>query len=298
MKTILITGGTGGIGKQTAIALAKLGNTVVVTGRNKASGEAAVAEIRAASGNEHIGLLPGDITTKDGILSLVAQFLSDYPRLDVLINNAGLAQNTRTLTADGLEANFAANVVAPYALTLLLMDVLRAAEAPRVITLMGGDLPANLLLDNLQAEKSFDGLNSYSQSKMAMLCLMYELSQRLGPAPTVNMCYPGQASTNMTRSVTMDMLPWQMRLAYPLFKLFTRPDGGKSAQKASRSSVLLATDPNLRGETGLYYTAKCVRQPMPAAAALPENRAFVWQYVNEAIHQTWKINLISNLNLK
>ncbi|WP_345324136.1 SDR family NAD(P)-dependent oxidoreductase [Candidatus Villigracilis proximus] len=99
-------------------------------------------------------------------------------RLDVLINNAGLAASERKLTEDGIESNFAVNVVTPFLLTHLLMDSLKASTSPRVITLMGGDVPAKLDMDNLQAERSFDGLNSYSQSKLAMMVLMYEFAQR------------------------------------------------------------------------------------------------------------------------
>ena len=113
-KTVLITGGTGGIGKQTALALAKMGAQVMVSGRSQAGGETAVTELKQLSGNPNIGLLLGDLATQTGVHSLAAQFQQEYGRLDVLINNAGLAATERRLTEDGIEADFAVNVVAPF----------------------------------------------------------------------------------------------------------------------------------------------------------------------------------------
>jgi len=111
-------------------------------------------------------------------------------------------------------------------------------------------------MDNLQSEKSFDGLNTYSQTKLAMMALMYEFAQR-EKGVTINVCYPGQASTNMTRSVTPEMLPRAMRWMFPIFKLLVREDGGKSAAKAARSSVYLASSPEVEGVTGKYFDTNC-----------------------------------------
>ena len=255
-KIILVTGATSGIGKQTALTLAKMGAQVVVTGRSKQSGEEAVAEIKAASGNSNVDLLIGDLSAQANVHALAEQFKARYERLDVLINNAGLAASERKLTEDGIESNFAVNVVTPFLLTHLLMDSLKKSPSPRVVTLMGGDVPAKLDMDNLQSEKSFDGLNTYSQTKLAMMVLMYEFAQREKDM-TINVCYPGQASTNMTRSVTPEMLPRAMRWMFPVFKLMVRDDGGKSAAKAARSSVYLASSPEVEGVTGKYFDTNC-----------------------------------------
>lgn len=280
-KIILITGATAGIGKQTAISLAKLGHKVIITGRSKASGEAAVEEIKQQSGKSNIDLLLADISTKSGVQSLVNQFNQKYSTLDVLINNAGAAANERKLTADGLEMNFAVNVVMPYFLIKSLWANLQKSPSARVITLMGGSLPKNIDLDNLQGEKKFDGLNYYSQSKMQMMALMYEFSQRNTEKNiTVNICYPGQASTGMTQNVTPEMLPFLMRPLFPIFKYFTRPDGGKSAEKASRSSVYLASSPEVEGKTGLYFDKNVKQAPIPNAATDEYNRRTIWEYVN------------------
>ncbi len=277
-KVVLITGATSGIGKQTALALAKMGARVVVTGRSKQSGEEAVAEIKAASGNANVELLTGDLSAQKNIHALAEQFKARYERLDVLINNAGLASSKRELTVDGIESNFAVNVVTPFLLTHLLMDSLKASSSPRVVTLMGGDVPAKLDMDNLQSEKSFDGLNTYSQTKLAMMVLMYEFAQREKDM-TINVCYPGQASTNMTRSVTPEMLPGFMRFAFPLFKLMVREDGGKSAAKASRSSIYLASSPEVEGVTGKYFDTNCKEAAWSPAVMEADVREKVWTLV-------------------
>jgi NAD(P)-dependent dehydrogenase (short-subunit alcohol dehydrogenase family) len=279
-KIVLITGATDGIGKQTAISLAKMGATVVVTGRNKQRGEAAIAEIKSISGNVNVELLLADISSQRGIVELVQQFVAKFDKLDVLINNAGSAANERKLNVDGVELNFATNVLAPYQLTTQLMDLLKKSDSPRVITLMGGDLPKVLEMDNLQAQKSFDGLSYYSQTKLTMMAMMYEYAERLkGQKITINVCYPGQASTNMTQNVTADMLPGMMKIIFPLFKFFVRPDGGKSAEKASRSSVYLASSNEVEGKTQLYFDKNVKLTKWPEVIQLKTTRDKIWQLV-------------------
>ncbi|MBK6791743.1 MAG: SDR family oxidoreductase [Anaerolineales bacterium] len=281
-KVVLITGATSGIGKQTALALAKMGARVVITGRSQSSGESAVAEIKAASGNANVDLLTGDLSAQANVHALAEQFKARHDRLDVLINNAGLAASERKLTEDGIESNFAVNVVTPYLLTHLLMDSLKKSPSPRVVTLMGGDVPTKLEMDNLQSEKSFDGLNTYSQTKLAMMVLMYEFAQREKDM-TINVCYPGQASTNMTRSVTPEMLPRAMRWMFPVFKLMVREDGGKSAAKASRSSIYLASSPEVEGVTGKYFDTNCKEAAWSPAVMEADVRSALWKLVEQTI---------------
>ena len=281
-KIILITGGTSGIGKQTAISLATAGATVIVTGRNQQNGEEAVKEIKAVSKNDKIDLILADISTISGVKSLVNEFKSKYNHLDILINNAGLAGNKYIKTIDGFEANFAVNVVAPYLLTTLLLDSLKAGNNARVITLTGGNLPSKIQLDNLQSEKSFNGLSTYSQTKMIMMCLMYEYSQRqLNSKISMNICYPGQASTGMTQNVTAEMLPFIMRPLFPLFKLLVKPDNGQSAINASRSSVYLATSKDVDNKTGIYCNKNVQLKEMPKAVTNEYNRKYIWDKIIE-----------------
>ncbi|MBI5053516.1 MAG: SDR family NAD(P)-dependent oxidoreductase [Chloroflexi bacterium] len=258
-KIVLITGGTGGIGKQTALALAKMGARVIVTGRNKPNGEAAVSELKQLSGNQQIDLLTADLSTQ-----------------------TGLAAPERQLTEDRIESNFAVNVITPFMLTHLLMDRLKSSSSARVVTLTGGEHPAKIEVDNLQAERSFMGLNTYSHAKLIMMAVMYEFAQRMqGTNVTINVCYPGQASTRMTQSVTPQMAPFILRLLWPLFKLATRADGGQSAAKASRSSVYLASSTEVEGINGKYFdtNSKMVNWPMPVLD--PSTRQHLWVMVEK-----------------
>lgn len=274
-KTVLVTGATSGIGFQTALALAKMGAQVIVTGRSKASAEEAVAKIKTESGNPRVDFLLADLSAQKNVRDLANQFKVRFDALDVLINNAGLAASKKELTADGIESDFAVNVVAPFLLTTLLIASLKKSAAPRVVTLMGGDMPAALDMDNLQSEKSFDGLNSYSQTKLAMMVLMVEFARR-ETGVTINVCYPEQASTNMTRSVTPDMLPRAMRWMFPLFKWMTREDGGKSAAKAARSSIYLASSPEVEGVSGKYFDTHCKIAQWPPAVMDAPTREKLW----------------------
>lgn len=283
-KIVLITGATGGIGKQTAIALAEMKYSVVVTGRNETSARTCVEEIKRLTKNNDVKYLIGDISTIKGIKAIASQFKNKYSTLDVLINNAGSASANYFVTEDGMEINFAVNVMAPYLLSKLLNDELMRCDNPRLITLTGGDLPSKIDLQNLQCEKKFDGLNSYSQSKVAMMALMYEYAQQMKSSKlTINVCYPGQASTSMTQSVTADMLPKGMRLLFPIFKWFVKPDGGTSAKKASRSSVYLATSDEIKNKTRIYISKHVKEVEFPKVAIDSTNRKFIWEYVNNLI---------------
>jgi NAD(P)-dependent dehydrogenase (short-subunit alcohol dehydrogenase family) len=284
-KNVLITGGTGGIGKQTALALAKMGARVIVTGRNKSNGEAAVSELKQLSGNPRVDLLLADLSTQAGLRSLAEQFKAKYERLDVMINNAGLAASERQLTEDGIESSFAVNVITPFLLTHLLMDRLKSSPSARVINLTGGVHPAKIELDNLQAERSFMGLNTYSHSKLIMMAVMVEFAQRVeGTDVTINVTYPGNASTHMTRSVTPQMAPFILRLMWPIYKLMTRADGGQSAAKAARSSVYLASSAEVEGVNGKYFDTHSQIVDWPAAVLDQVTRQKIWTTTEKLSH--------------
>jgi len=289
-KTIVITGGTGGIGKQTALALATLGAQVIITGRSQASGEAALSELKQRSGSQRVDLLLADLSTQSGVRSLADQFKQKYDRLDVLINNAGLAAAQRRLTVDGVEADFATNVITPFLLTHLFMDRLKTSPSARVITLTGGNHPATIDLENLQAERSFLGLQTYSHAKLIMMAVMYEFAQRVqGTNVTINVCYPGQASTTMTQSVTPEMLPGFMRIIWPLFKLATRADRGQSAAKAARCSVYLASSAGVEGVNGKYFDTQSNMVDWPQAVLDQATRQRLWAMTEHLSHLSYGI---------
>src|SRR5271165_4249726 len=133
-QTVLVTGGTGGIGKATAAGLAAMGARVGITGRDIARTRAVAAEIAAASGNPAVDPFPADMSSQAEVRRLADEVLAAYPRLDVLVNNVGGFWATRHVTADGLERTFAMNHVAGFLLTSLLLDLLKTSAPARIVT--------------------------------------------------------------------------------------------------------------------------------------------------------------------
>jgi NAD(P)-dependent dehydrogenase (short-subunit alcohol dehydrogenase family) len=274
-KTVLITGGTGGIGRETAIGLAKLGARVVVTGRDAARGEAGVAAIKQASGSEQVELLLADMERRAELRRLADLFMARHQRLDVLINNVGYLGPERRLTADGLEATFAVNVLAPLLLTELLLEPLRAAAPARVINVTGGMPTMALDLSNLQAEKGYLGISTYSHAKLAMMALSYEQARRLaGSGVALNVAYPGAAATAMTLGMTPAMVPLWMRLIWPLFSVLM---GNASPARAARSSIYLASSPDAAGVSGAYYDTNSRPAKWPAPVLDEALRRRLWE---------------------
>src|SRR5215212_462881 len=157
-KVCLITGATSGIGKATAMGLANMGVSVVMVGRDQGRGEAALAEIKEGSANTSVDLMLADLSSQQEIRRLAGEFKEVYPRLDVLINNAGLFRSERITTADGIETTFAVNHLAHFLLTDLLLDVLKASAPSRIVSVASGDHSNGTIdFDDLQGEKGYKG---------------------------------------------------------------------------------------------------------------------------------------------
>src|SRR2546429_4114946 len=197
-KSVLVTGGTGGIGRATAIGLAALGARVGITGRDQARTEAAAADIRAAPGSPAVDAFAADLSAQAGGRRLAAQVLDTYPRLDVLVNNVGGFWAHRHLTADGLERTFALNHLAPFLLTNLLLDRLTAsAPAPVVTVSSGAQSMGRIDFDDLQGALNYSGQRAYNQSKLANIMFTNELARRLdGTGVTANSLHPGVVRSN------------------------------------------------------------------------------------------------------
>ncbi len=253
-RTVVITGGTGGIGYQSAIGIAKTGARVVITGRNQERGEAARRRIVEETGNGDVALVIGDVSSMAGVDALAGALLERFERIDVLVNNAGYLGSEFKRSQDGLEMHFAVNVLAPRRLALGVLPALKAAGNARVLNVTGGDKPARVDADNLQAEKGFKGLMTYTHSKSVMEAMSMSLARELEPeGVSVNVLFPGRASTAMTGAMSAKTLPGVMKIFYPLFKLLFAEDGGKSAAKAARSTIWGATTEKLDGVTGRYF---------------------------------------------
>lgn len=282
-RTVVITGGTGGIGFQSALGIAKTGARTLLTGRNRERGEAAVQRVIEETGNDEVELVLGDVSSIAGVDDLAAALLGRTPRIDVLVNNAGYLGSELRNSHDGVEMHFAVNVLAPWRLTLAVKPALKAAHKARVLNVTGGDKPAAIDLENLQAEKGFRGLMTYTHSKSAMEAMSMALAHELEPEGIdVNVVFPGRASTAMTRSLSMSALPGPMKLMYPFFKLFFADDGGKSAAKAARSTVWAATAPELEGVTGRYYDTHMNEQRLHPTAYDPDVQACILDVITAA----------------
>jgi NAD(P)-dependent dehydrogenase (short-subunit alcohol dehydrogenase family) len=243
-RTVLITGSTGGIGKATALGLAKLGADVLITGRDHVRTVDAVGEIRAAGGK--VDAFVADLSSQSEVRRLADEVLQRHPRIDVLINNAGGYWNTRHVTADGLEHTFALNHLAPFLLTQLLLESLKQSTAARVVTVSSNaQAMGRIDFDDLQGERSYSGARAYNQSKLANVLFTYELARRLrATTVTANAVHPGLVST----SFGADDPGRAQRLLVPILRPFM-----KSPAQGAATSIHVATAPDLDRMTGRYF---------------------------------------------
>src|SRR5438874_4761555 len=188
-RTVLVTGGSGGIGRATALGLARLGAHLAITGRDRGRAEDAAREIRAASGGP-VDVFVADLSSQSEVRRLADEVLQSLARIDVLVNNVGGYWNTRHVTADGLERTFALNHLAPFLLTHLLLDRLMQSAAARVVTVASHvQALGRIDFDDLQGERSYSGARAYNQSKLANVLVTYELASRL-PATSATAVTP------------------------------------------------------------------------------------------------------------
>jgi NAD(P)-dependent dehydrogenase (short-subunit alcohol dehydrogenase family) len=246
-KTVLITGGTAGIGWGTAVELANLGARVGITGRSPERTERAAAEIRRESGNPNVDVFTADVSEQAQVRRLAQDVLDRYPRLDVLVNNVGGHWATRRVTADGLEHTFAVNHLAPFLLTTLLLDRLTASAPARVVTVSSGAQSMGKLdFDDLQAEREYSGQRAYNQSKLANVMFTYELARRLdGTGVTANVLHPGLVRSNFGDEDPTAFVKWLKRLAKPMMK---------TPRQGAATSVYLASSPEVAGTSGRYFS--------------------------------------------
>ena len=244
-KVCVVTGANSGIGRVTAIDLAGRGATVVLICRNHAAGSAVMEEVGRRGGNA--ALLVADLASQRQVREVVAAFLKRFDRLDVLINNAGVAGwGTRHETEDGLELTFAVNHLAPFLMTNLLLDTLKASAPSRVVTVSSAaHKNCTLDLDDLQGERRYSGFGAYSRSKLANVLFTHELSRRLeGTGVTANCLHPGVVATGIFRNV-----PGWIRfiLTSPLVL---------SPERGADTMIYLATAPELAGVSGEYFVKR------------------------------------------
>lgn len=245
-KTCVVTGASSGIGKETAVALAAKGARVAIVCRPGAKADAALAEIRRrASGGGEVVPFSADFSSQREIRRVAAELDASLPRVDVLVNNAGLIVSERALTEDGRETTFAVNHLGYFLLTDLLRPKLEASAPARVVNVASeAHRSGHLDFENLDGERSFGGWDAYCRSKLANVLFTYELARRLdGTGVTANCLHPGVVGTNFAHSG-----PWYAKIAFAVMKPFLR-----SPAKGAATSIMLASSPSVDGVTGKYF---------------------------------------------
>jgi NAD(P)-dependent dehydrogenase (short-subunit alcohol dehydrogenase family) len=244
-KVCLVTGSSSGIGKVTARELARQGARVVMVCRNRAKGEAAQAEIKTASGSDQVDLVLADLTSLAEVRRAAAAIRETYSQLHILIHNAGGINGVRRVTADGLEATFVANYLAPFLLTEQLLDVIKASAPARIINVssrahQGGKID----FADLQGERRYSTWKAYGQAKLALILFTYELARQLeGSGVTVNALHPGVIASNFDQA----MGPFT-RFGWKLISPFL-----SSVERGAETTLYLATSPEVEGKSGKYF---------------------------------------------
>jgi len=267
-KVCLVTGATNGIGLEAAKALASQGATVVVAGRDKGRLETALIQVRQAVPDAKVESLQADFTSLKDVHALAEAFRARYPRLDVLLNNAGLVLHERQVTKDGFEATLGINHLAPFLLTHLLLDVLKASGPARVVNVSSeAHRYGKFDFNDLQSERSYAMMRVYGTSKLANILFTQALARRLkGSRVTTNSLHPGVVRTGFGHNTE----GW-MRLAVQALGLFFL-----TAEQGARTSVYLASSPEVEGVSGQYFI-KC-RPKKPSWDARDEQLAErLWQ---------------------
>jgi len=247
-KTCLITGATSGIGKETAVGLARLGAQVAIVGRDAERTRATADWIKQTTGSEQVAFLVGDLSSQAEIRRLAREFKDRHARLDVLVNNAGAIFTRRETTVDGFERTWAVNHLAYVLLTHELLDLLKASAPARIVNVASTMHTGGVIeFDNLQGERRYRGVAAYSRSKLANVLFTYALARRLaGTGVTANCLHPGGVATGFGHS-RPSVISMVLHLAKPFLL---------TAEQGAATSIHLASSPEVEGVTGGYF-ARC-----------------------------------------
>jgi NAD(P)-dependent dehydrogenase (short-subunit alcohol dehydrogenase family) len=266
-KICIVTGANTGIGKETALGLAKLGATVVMVCRDHERGEAALREIKQKSRNDRVDLMICDFSSQNSIRQFASDFKQRHDQLDVLVNNAGVVLRERSMTEDGFESTFAINHLGYFLLTNLLLDVLKKSAPSRIVNVAStAHKYGRLDINSWVTGRDYSTFGAYANSKLANVLFTYELARRLqGTGVTANCLHPGGVGTNLFRG-----LPKFMQA---LIRLVTI-----SPERGARTSIFLASSSEVEGVTGKYFARR--RQQKSSEASHNE----------EAAHQLWEVS--------
>ncbi len=262
-KVCLITGGTSGIGKAAAQALAGMGAVVVIVGRDAAKTAGVVEEIKRQTNNPSVTSLLADLSVQADVRRLAAEYKQAHSRLDLLLNNAGGIFLERQLTADGLEMTFALNHLNYFLLTNLLLDRLKASAPARIVNVSSdAHRDSTLNFDDLQSEESYSAFGVYGRSKLANILFTVALADRLaGTGVTVNALHPGFVNSGFGKNNQGGLWVTLFTKVYNL----VGPLLARSPEKGAETAIYLASSPEVAGLSGKYFADCAVKAPSAAA---------------------------------
>jgi NAD(P)-dependent dehydrogenase (short-subunit alcohol dehydrogenase family) len=273
-KRVVLTGATNGIGLAAAIELARRGADLTLVARNQARATEAARRISATSTGRAPDVMLADLASQSSIRQLASEMLARYPRIQVLVNNAGAIYARRQMTADGVELTWAVNHLAPFLLTTLLLDRLMASQPARIVTTSSGAHEgARIPFDDLIAERSWGGagFTRYGETKLANILFTTELARRLErTGVTANAFHPGFVATGFNRNNGI-----LMRLGMAISRPFAR-----SPRKGAESLVWLVDDEDAGQLNGAYIFDRRSVPPSPAAQDVEAARR-LWRVSEE-----------------
>ena len=260
MKTILITGSTDGIGRQTALDLAATGHEIILHGRNKVRGILVKDDIIHRTGNRNIHYFNADLTDFSEVKNLATGIKSQFVHLDVLLNNAGVFSTEKHILPNGFELTFMVNHLAPFSLTLQLLDLLKASDEARIVNVSSMAQAGTIDFDNLNGEKYYDGYNAYGVSKLGNVLFTYKLARELQDSTITSNClHPGVISTKLLHA------GWGA--------------GGSAVEKGAENEVYVATSPDIKGVSGKYFVNR------------RESRSSAISYDRKVQERLWDLSL-------
>lgn len=278
-KTVVITGGNAGIGKATAIELAKKGAEVLITARSENKAKAAVSEIRSCTGNEAVSYVLVDLGSQKSVRKAAEELKTKCPKIDVLINNAGCYVSELQLTEDGLEMHFGTNHIGHFLLTNLILDNVKAAGKGRIINLssIAHKSTRKLNLDDINYKiEEYGGLKAYSRSKYCNILFTKELAKRLEKDRiTVNAVHPGGVRTEIAEKNAN----WFTKLGWIVMKPLM-----VTVEEGAKTSIHLASSPDVEGETGGYWV-RCKKYFSNRPSQEESNWKALWEKSEELVGQ-------------
>jgi NAD(P)-dependent dehydrogenase (short-subunit alcohol dehydrogenase family) len=271
-RVVAVTGANSGIGKETALGLARLGATTVLACRNAARAAEAAQEISHAAGTDDVHVVGLDLADLDSVQSCAQTILEGWPRLDALVNNAGGIWSSRTVTAQGFEQTFGVNHLGPFFLTRLLTERLVASAPSRVVNVssFGHHFATfGMRFSDLQSERAYVSLEVYSRSKLANVLFTRELARRLaGTGVTVNAVHPGAVRSGFGMDGDLGGIQGWGNRVVRAFEI--------SAQSGARTSVFLASAPEVEGRTGEYWV-RCKPGRLSHQARSAQSATRLWE---------------------